>query len=245
MSKFFHYDTTAVKRRVAVYLLPVLTMLFLIAFIATITGILTFRFLVGSGAVRLVIGAAAAAVSAGVIYTAVLLDMYFRCGIRDSRYTFIDIQPRYIILSLYAGDYNGILQKTDKAATLRKLYVCPLENLREVKINKHGKVVLTADDGAIRPYEGCSDRLSYYFVAGKLKMSEWWHNESGFKKLSKMTVPSCFMPPMPMFKTFVRAKHMCDDIPPEKPYKFEEMPFVRMKKLRRTRDADGTYDRKW
>jgi hypothetical protein len=141
-----------------------------------------------------------------------------------SRYTYIEIALKDVIISVYAGSLAGTV--------LRRIVVIPLASLKSVQIAKNGKVQVVADSAEIRDYTGNSDRLGYIFKENNLQFEEFFYRESGFTRSDSLFIPNRFMNNEEIVESILAAKERFDNLEPEKPYIFEELEFVKTRRMR-------------
>ena len=224
---FFHCDVNIYKSRaknllvsVSVPVIPIAAALMVYVSLA-LCGIFTDRY-IGIASVIL----AVAAVAFAVICVIVCAVTKRRIGLH-SKYTYAEIGEKDIIISLYAGQFRSGKKRT----MLRRLIVVPLAELETVRVLKSGKILAVAKSAAIRDYVSGSERLGYYFVDGTLNFSEFYFTEKGFAELQRVTVPRLFESEL-LVEAIWAAKERFDAVPPPKPYVFEEMPHVKLRKMR-------------
>jgi hypothetical protein len=158
----------------------------------------------------------------------IMFEITERCVRAHSRYTYVEIGLKDIIVSLYAGSFTHRRETT----TLRRMFVIPLEEFEAAEIVKDGKVRVTAKTAAIREYVGNSDRLGYYFVEGTLHHTENYYQCWGFTATNEMFIPQKFENKIEIIKSIYSAKERFDNLPPPKPYVFKEMAFIKTRKMR-------------
>jgi len=165
-----------------------------------------------------------AVIFAFALVTRIMLEIAEHLVRVHSRYTYIEIAAKYIIISVYAGK----LGKT----TLRRIVVIPFEFYESAEITKKGRILVKSATEKIRDYTGNSDRLGYYFKDNELIFTEFFYNEKGFESLSELFMPQRFANNEEIIASFNAAKERFGNLPAPKPYVFEEMNHVKTRRIR-------------
>jgi len=161
----------------------------------------------------------------------VLLGAAARLTAVHSRYTYIEIGLRDVIVSSYAGQYVHFGERV----VFRDLFIIPLDMLEEVgevSVRGRKKIQFVGKSDAFRGYNGNSQRLGYIFVDGVLKFTEPYYELGGGVKCDRVVIPSRFGNVSRLVKSIDDAKKRLAELPPDKPYVFREMPDVREKRIR-------------
>jgi len=145
-----------------------------------------------------------------------------------SKYTYVEIGLKDVIVSLYAGSFTHWGRKT----VLRRLVVIPLEEFESVRVSKNEQVLVKAKSAAIRDYIANTDRLGYFFKDGDFEFREYFFRERGFNAVQQVYIPRLFTDADEIAESILAAKERFDNLPSPKPYSFEEMPFVKTRKMR-------------
>jgi hypothetical protein len=231
MKYYFHCDVNMYRRRVRMFLEYTAIPALFAAVLLTVCLLLSLRNLLNSGLLL-----PAAAVIGGVVFAFALLARIMlevaehRVRVH-SRYTYIEIGLKDVIVSLYAGNVNGCVY--------RRLIVIPLEGFNSAESVSHkGRKGIVCNARGIRDYTGNTDRLGYYFVEGELRFTEFYYNEGAessngrFSLSDKVFIPDRFGNRGKITTSVVTAKKRYDALPPEKGYVFREMEEVRVKRIR-------------
>jgi len=166
------------------------------------------------------------------LITRILLESSEHSIRAHSKYTYIEVGLKDVIVSLYAGSF---VQSGEKVVQ-REILVIPLSEFTGAKVVGYGKykqISLKCKSDAIRRYVGNSDRLGYFFKEGKLEFVEFFYQEAGFKKCSRVKLPRLFGKTnsvVQIVRSIYAAKAVFDNLPPPEPYVFREARFVRERK---------------
>ncbi len=158
---------------------------------------------------------------------------------RRSRYTYVDIQPKTLIYSAYAGEYTVWGNKV----IIRDIYYVPFEHFSGVKVAPNGKNVIVT--GRVRHYCMNSDNLGYHIKDGEAVFDRELLNESGYESLESLRIPSVFGNPERLCRSIAEGRARFEEIPAPKPYVFKEADFIRRRAKPRTMPEDFNYSRKW
>lgn len=209
MQDFFHANTTKYKRFARRFSLALGIILSLPAILCFLSLILGFRQLYepGFAAARLLIALGCAALWLVLSFAAyIAAELKIR---RNSRYTYLELQPGAAVFSKYGGSWRVLGSTT----LIRTLYVIPFDGT-EIKYNK-GSIVF---EGKIRRYEGDSERLGYHVKRGAMKFDNWWLDENGYTELKSFELPPIFSRTGFIFRCckaaqnrFIRNKTRSDD----------------------------------
>ncbi len=158
---------------------------------------------------------------------------------RGSRYTYLDIQEKAVVLSVYGGEYGGANGKV----IVRDLYYIPFETLKGIEEEKNGRgVVLT---GKIRRYGMNSDFLGYHINDGDVVFDRQWLNIGGFSQLDTVKIPFVFGSNKRVYKSVVEGYKKFLEIPKKTPYVFKEADFIRRRAKPRVMPEEFGYKRDW
>jgi hypothetical protein len=141
-----------------------------------------------------------------------------------SKYTYIEIGLKDVLVSEYAGRFHKTV--------LRRLIIIPLEAFQTAQITKKGQVLIKSKPGAIRDYTGNTDRLGYYFKDGDLVFKEFFYSQRGFDRHSQVLIPHRFNNYREIVSNIYAAKARFESLPAPKPFVHEEMSFVKTRKIR-------------
>lgn len=158
---------------------------------------------------------------------------------RHSRYTYLDIQPKGFVLSVYAGEYRIMGEKN----VLRDLYYVPFRAITLAELCEDGKnIVIT---GEIRHFCMNSDNLGYHIADGDFDFDRSILNVSGFDSPKKLRLPPMFGKPADIMKILSEAYKEWRAIPVPKPRTFREADFIRRRPKARAMPESFDYKRDW
>lgn len=158
---------------------------------------------------------------------------------RHSRYTYLDIQPKGFILSIYAGEYRILGEKT----ILRDIYYVPFRGIRLAELCADGKNILIT--GEIRHFCMNSDNLGYHISDGDFDFDRPLLNVSGFETKNQLKLPPVFGKPTALMKTLSTAYKEWQNLPVSKPKTFCEADFIRRRPKARALPDSFDFDRSW
>lgn len=158
---------------------------------------------------------------------------------RGSRYTYLDIQQKAMIFSLYGGEYRV---QGEKVIT-RDIYYIPFSELKSIEPEKNGKgVILT---GKIRHYSMNSEFMGYHVTDGDIVFDRQWLNIGGFEKIDSVRIPHVFGKSERVIQSVKEAYKRFVETPKPKPYVFREADFIRRRAKPRVLPEDFGYSRRW
>ncbi|MDR0198034.1 MAG: hypothetical protein LBI36_07460 [Oscillospiraceae bacterium] len=235
MKRYFHCDTNRYRKNLRNFIEFAVPPVFLAVVLFSVCLLLSFRNFMQGGLLFPAVAAVCGVLFAVSLAVRLLMEITERVVAARARYTYLEIGMRDIIISVYAGSFTVMGEKTVN----RRLVIVPLSELRSVEIagkrarkRGRGRVLVKAKNAAIREYVGNSRRLGYYFADGTLKFDEWLYEENGFRKRSVAVIPADFGGALALTRAVNLAKKRFDSLPPEKPYVFREAAFVRERKIR-------------
>lgn len=158
---------------------------------------------------------------------------------RRSRYTYVDIQPKTVVYSSYAGEYRV----SGELVIIRDIYYIPFESLKDVRIEKNRRGIILS--GKIRHYCMNSENLGYHIKDGEIIFDRMLLNESGFEDRENLRIPAVFGKPERLKKSLEEGRNRFEEIPAPKPYVFKEADFIRRRAKPRAMPEDFNYSRKW
>lgn len=158
---------------------------------------------------------------------------------RNSRYTYIDIQEKAVILSLYGGEYRMSGEKI----IVRELYLMPFEEIKSITPEKNGHGVILS--GTFRRYSMNSANLGYHIKDGEIVFDRQWLNIGGFEEIKTVRIPSLFGSQKRVMDSLKEGKKHYLEIPKPKPYVFKEADFIRRRAKPRVLPEEFSYSRKW
>lgn len=158
---------------------------------------------------------------------------------RNSRFTYIDIQEKAVILSLYGGEYRT----GGERVIVRELYLMPFEEIKSIASEKNGQSIIVS--GNFRHYSMNSENLGYHIKDGEVVFDRQWLNIGGFEKVGTVRIPHLFGNPKRVSASLTEGKKHYLEIPKPKPYVFKEADFIRRRAKPRTLPDELIYNRKW
>lgn len=181
----------------------------------------------------------ALAISVGMIICLSAAELSEKKVKRHSRYTYLDIQPKGFILSVYAGEYRILGEKT----IFRDIYYVPFRGIKLAELCEDEKSILIT--GEIRHFCMNSDNLGYHISDGDFDFDRPLLNVSGFETKTQLKLPPLFGKPAALMKTLSAAYKEWQSLPLPKPKAFREADFIRRRpKTRALPDSFG-FDRSW
>lgn len=158
---------------------------------------------------------------------------------RHSRYTYLDIQLKFIIFSFYGGEYHS----GGRRIIVRDLYYIPLDGLKNVTPEKKGGGVILSGD--FRHYCMNSENLGYHVKDGEISFDREWLNIGGFEKITSVRIPRAFGKAEKVINSIGYALERYNNLPKPKPYVFKEADFIRRRAKPRYLSDDFSFERKW
>ena len=235
MKDFFHCDANMYRRKVRTFLEYTAAPVAFIAVFLTVCLLLSLHNLMNSGLIVPAVVIIGIVIFLFALVTRIMISVSEHLIKVHSRYTYIEIGLKDVIVSLYAGSFIHFGKKT----TLRKLFVIPLDEFLTAEVCS-GRKGLVLIKGKIRAYTGNTDRLGYYYKDGNLHFKEFYYQVSGFSELLEMVVPHRFADAYDVVETLIHAKERFDNLPAPRAYIFEEMSHVKEKRIqKRVRRARG------
>lgn len=239
MKRYFHFRTKDIQRKTASLLIfsAVLCAEICIAsFFVLIFNFLTAR---NQDVILRMLVVICGVILLGMVFCFGLWELSQKKIMRGSRYTYLDIQEKAAVLSIYGGEYRGVKGKV----IVRDLYYIPFENLKGIEEDKNGRgVVLT---GKIRHYGMNSDFLGYHIKDGDVLFDRQWLNIGGFDQISSVKIPFVFGNNKQVYKSVVEGYKKFLEIPRKGPYVFREADFIRRRAKPRVMPEEFGYRRNW
>ncbi|MBP5605808.1 MAG: hypothetical protein J6X60_09750, partial [Ruminiclostridium sp.] len=140
---------------------------------------------------------------------------------RHSRYTYLDIQEKAAVISVYSGEMNILGRK----AVFRELYLIPFAGFVSAAPSANGRKYTIR--GKIRHYGMESDHLGYHIKNGDICFDNIWLNTGSFEELGEAVLPARFGSPARICGVLTKAKKRFDELPKPKKYEFREADFIR------------------
>lgn len=234
MKCYFHADANIYRNRVRTFLEYAAVPVVFLAVFMSVCLLLSLRNLMTGGLLVPVLTGICTVLFVFTLLARILIGIAeFRVRVH-SKYTYIEIAKREIIVSVYAGTVPGFGTKT----LLRRVVVIPFRGLVDVQMSKSGKILLKMSENAekselIRDYTGNSDRLGYCFKDDKFSFTEFFYNERGYKSLREVFIPPRFVNNEDIINSILEAKSRFNELPSEKIHVFEEMSFVKTRRIRK------------
>jgi len=231
MGDFFHCDTQKYITRRKYILWLTLLPLVQGSVIALLITIVNLRAFYEKEYLMIVVYAVGGAAAFGTLFFYTVFLFTERIVKKQARYTFIELSPKALIFSRYAGDYLS----GRKIETTRKLYIVPLADLKSIGLcEKSGTIYLEAEEeGKIREYSDRSERLNYKISEGFPEFDSWWYNENGFGTLLVLKISPIFGnkdDSRKLCEKIAETKCIFDNAPKPVPYVHKEPDFIRRKK---------------
>ncbi|MCL1881724.1 MAG: hypothetical protein FWF76_06050 [Oscillospiraceae bacterium] len=245
MKNFFHCDANMYRKKVRAFFEYTAAPAVFVAIFLTICLLLSLHNLMNSGLLFPAILVVGGIIFVFSLITRILIEITEYCIRVHSRYTYIEIGLKDVIVSLYAGSYAHFGQKN----VFRKIIVIPLETFVSAEIlensrknsRKNQRILIKLKNSKIRVYSGKSERLGYNFREGDFRFNEFYYQEGhDFKSMSEIIIPGKFGSAKTIVASIRAAKERFEVLPPENPYIFKELAFVKARKVeeksRRLRD---------
>ena len=241
MRSYFHCSTAKFRRRRSVALVLVGSVC---AESAVISFIVMFFGIFGSGVpgndllVRVTLTAAAAFCIAGPALCFLAASYADKRSARHSRYTYLDIQLKFAVISVYSGEMR-ILGRNE---VFRELYVIPFKEFVSAKASRDGKKLVIR--GKMRRYGMESDFLGYHIRKGDIEFDRMWLNVGSFEEIEDAELPSYFGDPVKIAAVIMEAKKRFDEIPKPQKHVPPPKPAVR-RPIRRVLPDEPDFSRSW
>lgn len=158
---------------------------------------------------------------------------------RNSRFTYVDIQQKFLVFSAYGGEYRVSGEKI----IVRDLYYVPFSALKSIEKDKNGRFLTLG--GEIRHYCMNSDNLGYHVKDGDIIFDREWLNIGGFEQVQSVRIPAVFGKIAKLSGAVTEGYKRYIEAPKPKPYVFREADFIRRRAKPRVMPEDFTYSRKW
>ncbi|MCL2037213.1 MAG: hypothetical protein FWG83_07530 [Oscillospiraceae bacterium] len=227
MKCYFHCDANIYRKKVRTFLEYTAVPVVVIAVFMTVCLLLSLRNLMNGRILFPAVASIGGVLFAFALITRVMLEIAEHRVRVHSKYTYVEVALKYVIVSLYGGSYFH----KRKRVVFRRIFVIPYSQLISAQTVKD-KIRIRAEEGAIREYNGNSDRLGYYFKDGEIIFREFLYNERGFSLKSEILIPKRFSDNDEIVESVLVAKERFGLLPTPKSYVFEEMAFVKTKKMR-------------
>lgn len=232
MKCYFHCDANIYRKRVRVFFEYIALPVAVISVFLTVCLMLSLRNLTHSGLLLPAAGMIGTVIFVFALAARIIVGISENRISVHSKYTYVEIGLKDVIVSLYAGSYTHFGKET----VLRKMFVIPLAKIETAEVTKKKQLLIKTEPPSIRSYLGNSDRLGYYFKDGTFCFKEFFYQESGFETLGQIVIPRKFEDMEEIANAILLAKERCGSLPPPKPYVFREMPHIKRKKARSERN---------
>ncbi len=164
---------------------------------------------------------------------------------RHAKYTYLDILPKGIIYSRYAGEHSIYGSHT----VYRRLYYIPFKQLTEISRDKKQSPKSITINGEIHSYFLTSDELGYHIdEEGELSFNHPELNERFFETLSVLKIDSDFGSTTRLLHSIEHYREKFRNTPEKKPFNIADYVTVKHKKPMRTSNPAldaPSFDRKW
>ena len=203
--------------------------------------VLIFNFLTAANydVIFQVTGIICAVILTGMIICFIASELSYKKIRRHSRYTYLDIQLKFIIFSFYGGEYHS----GGKRIIVRDLYYIPLSGLKSAVPEKKGDGIILSGD--FRHYCMNSENLGYHVKNGEIVFDREWLNIGGFEKIDSVKIPRVFGKGERILNSVNGALERFNALPKPKPYVFREADFIRRRAKPRYLSDDFSFERKW
>lgn len=239
MKTYFHFRTVGIQRKrinILIFTAVLCAEICIASFFVLIFNFLTAR---NPDVILRMIVIICTVILAGMGICFGIWELFQKKIMRGARYTYLDIQEKALVLSLYGGEYRGVHGKV----IVRDLYYVPFEGLKGIEEEKNGKgVVLT---GKIRHYGMNSDFLGYHIKDGDVLFDRQWLNIGGFGQVNSVKIPLVFGKNDRVYKAIVESYKKYLETPKKAPYVFKEADFIRRRAKPRVMPEDFGYRRDW
>ena len=245
MRDFFHADSSIYKRRLKRTLITVLVPLAAVCVFCTATIIFNMRSDGDKEFARLMLYIIIGCVALGIIACfsgAYIVDKKIR---RHARFTYLDILPKGLIFSRYAGEHQLYGQRT----VYRRLYHIPFSGLTEIqrtpKTSPHDITFI----GDVREYLLPSDSLGYHINEdGDLLFDHPELSERFFEPRTRLVISEDFGNTKLMEAAVRHYLEQFRNAPEKKPFNIADYVAQKSKKPLRTSNPlldAPSFDRKW
>lgn len=242
MRSYFHCSTAKLRRRRTAALIligSVCAESAVIAFVVMFFGLFGADGSVDHSLSRTMLVTAAAFVVAGLALCFSAAVSYDRRSARHSRYTYLDLQLKAAVISVYSGEMEVFGEK----AVFRELYLIPFKDLISAEPSRNGKKLEIR--GKIRRYGMESEFLGYHVRNGDIEFDRMWLNYGAFVTLDRAEIPAYFGSPVKICAAILEAKKRFDEIPKPKKHEFRESDRVRRRPRPRSLPDDMSFSRNW
>ena len=242
MRSYFHCSTARLhRRRTAVLILSgsVCAESAVISFVVMFFALFGADGSVDRSLARAMLLTAAAFVTAGLVICFAAASSLDKRAARHSRYTYLDIQLRSAVISVYSGETEVFGEN----AVFREIYLIPFGDFISAAPSRNGKKLVIR--GKIRRYGMKSDLLGYHVRNGDIEFDRMWLNHGAYKELGQVSLPAYFGSPAKISEALLEAKKRFDEIPKPKKHEFREADFIRRRPKRRILPDDMSFSRNW
>ncbi len=245
MQDFFHADTSKYPKRLKAIIVSVLVPFSAICIFCAANIIFNMRSDGDKSLAQLMIYIIAGCVALGIIIcfsAAYIVEKKIR---RHARFTYIDILPKGVIYSRYAGEYYIYGERT----IIRRLYYIPFSQMNEIlRDPKHSPACVTIK-GEIRSYLFPSDELGYHINEdGDSTFNHADLNDRFFETLSVLKIDSDFGSTKRLVRSLEHYREVFKNTPEKKQFDITEHIANRPKRHTGTSNPmldAPSYNRKW
>lgn len=157
----------------------------------------------------------------------------------NSRYTFLDIQQKFFVISLYDKEFGDPGEKE----IYRMLYLVPFSGFDSAEPSRGGKKLVIK--GKIKLYGLPSDSLGYHIRGGDIEFDRWWLNSGGYEEHDAVELPALFGDPAKICRALAEAKKAFDEIPRPVRREFREADHIRLRPKPRVMPESLDFSRRW
>jgi hypothetical protein len=242
MRSYYHCVTSKLRRRKAAVLTlvgSVCAEAALISFIVMFFGLLGGEADLSGGFIRAMLATAILFTAGGLALCFIIAASIDKKASRHSRYTFLDIQLKAAVISVYSGEMKIL----GRNAVFRELYLVPFESFGSAAPSRSGRKLVIK--GRIRRYGMESDFLGYHVRGGDIEFDRMWLNVGSFRELQTAEIPAYFGDPARLGRALAEAKKRYDST--ARPVKHETKPPAPPKKpaIRRSLPDNPDFSRTW
>lgn len=239
MKNYFHFSPRRLKRRLKKIIL--FTVVFCSEMSVAGFFVLIFNFLTAPSihVITRVLAAVCGVILSGMLVclgTYLVINKKIR---RESRYTYVDIQEKAVIFSVYGGEYRS----AGDTVIVRDVYYAPFSRLKSVRTDLNGKGVTL--EGDFRHYCMNSENLGYHIKDGDVVFDREWLNIGGFEQVGGVKIPDVFGKPEKLCFAVTEVYKSFLNKPKPAPYVFKEADFIRRRSKPRVMPEQIGYKREW
>lgn len=245
MRDYFHADTSGYPRRLKAVLIAVLVPLGAVCIFCAANILFNMRSDGDKGFAQLMVYTIAGCVAAGMLTAFCGAYVTEKKARRHARYTYIDILPKGVIYSRYAGEYH----LWGEQVIYRRLYYIPFAKMEEVTRDPKLSPAELTVKGEIRAYLFASDQLGYHIDEdGELTFDRPELNTRHFETLTSLKIGAYFGSSKPIVRALLHYREVFRNAPEKKPFNISEHVTGRPKRPRKTSNPlldAPSFNRNW